>query len=244
MIETNVCSKRGQYQCKFLGPSQEKSRCPLLSIVVIPACSITSLDKKSNGKRGGNSSSSLAISSVGPDSGPTAGGITVTITGKGFTHSTSVALCGAASPAVTYASSSKLQATSPPHASETVSVAVTENPHNQSAPLAGRFTYSNSLSISSPSPSQGPTSSGTVVTINSTGFQKAATVTLGNLQSSRSFTSGAPNSRLNSTLISGTSFTDDNVQPGDTDFYVTTAVNSSDVEGRYSNEAEAIVPSP
>ena len=47
---------------------------------------------------------------------------------------------------------------------------------------------------------------------------------------------------LNSSLIAGTSYTDQTVQSGITYYYVTTAVDSLGVESIYSNEAAATVP--
>ena len=56
--------------------------------------------------------------------------------------------------------------------------------------------------------------------------------------------SGGPYTLLNPSLVSGTSFTDANVQAGQTYYYVTTSVDSSNVESAYSNQALAIVPTP
>lgn len=379
------------------GPSPGKPRHLSFTIFFILACCITSFGKAPTGNGGGGSSSPpLAISSVGPSTGPTAGGTTVTVSGTGFTHSASVMFGGAAAPAVAYINSTELQVTTPAHTGGTVTVAVIENPHHQSASLAGGFTYaapsSTALDISGVSPSQGPTSGGTVVTVNGTGFQTGAAVKFGSVLSTavtvasstqisamspsenvgtvgltvtdpdsqstsmpsaftytsgpsvtsvspntgpvtggttvtimgsgfqsgasvafggilatsvnfvsstevqavtpsspagtviitvansdsqtgtlasaftfyhtvslswtasasavsgyniyRSSTSGGPYTRLNSTLLSGTTFTDNNAQAGQTYFYVTTAVDSSSVESGYSNQAEATVPSP
>jgi hypothetical protein len=57
----------------------------------------------------------------------------------------------------------------------------------------------------------------------------------------RGTTSGGPYTRLNSSLIS-LSFTDNNVQSGDTYFYVATAVDSNDVESGYSSVVTAVIP--
>lgn len=54
--------------------------------------------------------------------------------------------------------------------------------------------------------------------------------------------SGGPYSRLNSALLSATSYTDAGVQSGATYYYVSTAVNSSNVESGYSNQATAAIP--
>ncbi len=51
-----------------------------------------------------------------------------------------------------------------------------------------------------------------------------------------------PYSKINQQLQTTTSYTDSNVTDGDNYYYVTTAVNSSNQESGYSNEAEAQVP--
>ncbi len=58
----------------------------------------------------------------------------------------------------------------------------------------------------------------------------------------RSNTSGGPYTKLNSSLISTTSYNDQTVQSGTTYYYVTTAVNSQGLESTYSNQAAATVP--
>jgi fibronectin type 3 domain-containing protein len=54
--------------------------------------------------------------------------------------------------------------------------------------------------------------------------------------------SGGPYSKLNSSLLSSTSYTDSSVQSASTYYYVATAVNSSNVESAYSNQATAAIP--
>src|ERR1019366_580709 len=58
----------------------------------------------------------------------------------------------------------------------------------------------------------------------------------------RSTISGGPYTKLNSSLIATTSYTDQTVQSGYTYYYVTTAVDSQGMESVYSNEAVATVP--
>ena len=59
----------------------------------------------------------------------------------------------------------------------------------------------------------------------------------------RSTTSGAGYSRINSSLVSGMSYTDSSTfQSGATYYYVTTAVDSSGNESSYSNQASAAIP--
>lgn len=58
----------------------------------------------------------------------------------------------------------------------------------------------------------------------------------------RSTTSGGPYTKLNSSLIVGTSYADPAVQSGSVYYYVTTAVNAQGVESTYSNQSVATVP--
>jgi hypothetical protein len=60
----------------------------------------------------------------------------------------------------------------------------------------------------------------------------------------RGTTSGGPYTLLNSSPVSGTTYTDTTVQAGDTYYYVATAVNSSDAQSADSNQATAVVPFP
>jgi fibronectin type 3 domain-containing protein len=54
--------------------------------------------------------------------------------------------------------------------------------------------------------------------------------------------SGGPYVSLSSSLVTGTQYEDSNVQPGQTYYYVVTAVDSSNVESTYSNQASATIP--
>ncbi len=252
------------------------------------------------------SPTTLSVSGASPAEGPTSGGTAVTLTGKGFQAGAIVRFGGSQSTAVTVASSTQINATSPPRSAGAVSITVT-NPDTQSASLASGFTYSSAPSVSSISPNIGPVTGGTNVTMLGSGFQSGATMTFGGVAATsatmvssteiqavspvslagtvsigvtnsdsqsgtlasgfsyfhtvtlswtnsssgasgfnvyRSSTSGGPYSRQNSTPLTGTTFSDNHVQAGQTYFYVTTAVNSSNEESGYSNQAQAIVPSP
>ncbi|HEV2500518.1 MAG TPA: choice-of-anchor D domain-containing protein [Terriglobia bacterium] len=56
--------------------------------------------------------------------------------------------------------------------------------------------------------------------------------------------SGGPYTKLNSSLVTSTTYTDSTVQAGQTYYYVTTAVESQSAESADSNQATAVVPSP
>ena len=58
----------------------------------------------------------------------------------------------------------------------------------------------------------------------------------------RSSVSGSSYTKVNSSLLGGVSFTDSNVQSGQTYYYVATSVDASGNESVYSNEVPAIVP--
>jgi hypothetical protein len=58
----------------------------------------------------------------------------------------------------------------------------------------------------------------------------------------RGLKSGGPYSKINSVLDASTNYTDTSVANGTTYYYVSTAVNSSDEESVYSNEAQAVIP--
>jgi Carboxypeptidase regulatory-like domain len=58
----------------------------------------------------------------------------------------------------------------------------------------------------------------------------------------RGTANGGPYTKLNSSLITSVSFTDNTVTSGSTYYYVSTSVNSSGVESGYSNQATAVIP--
>ena len=60
----------------------------------------------------------------------------------------------------------------------------------------------------------------------------------------RASASTGPYAKLNAQPQSGVTYTDQNVQAGNTYYYAVTAVDSNSVESNYSNEASASVPSP
>lgn len=57
-------------------------------------------------------------------------------------------------------------------------------------------------------------------------------------------TSGGPYTRITSSLVVGTNYTDNTVAAGQTYYYVVTASDTSNNESVYSNEAQAVVPDP
>jgi hypothetical protein len=91
-----------------------------------------------------------AISAVSPNSGPTAGGTLVTISGSNFKAGASVLFGAIASPNVLVSSATQIQATTPALAAGTVNVSV-RNSDGQSATSAGAFTFGQGLLITTSS---------------------------------------------------------------------------------------------
>jgi hypothetical protein len=60
----------------------------------------------------------------------------------------------------------------------------------------------------------------------------------------RGSTSGGPYNKINSALDATAAYSDDSVVAGQTYYYVATAVDGSGMESPYSNEAQAVIPSP
>ncbi len=60
----------------------------------------------------------------------------------------------------------------------------------------------------------------------------------------RSTTSGGPYTRINPALDVSTSYNDSSVKGGITYYYVNTAVDTSGVESKYSNQLQAVIPGP
>jgi fibronectin type 3 domain-containing protein len=56
--------------------------------------------------------------------------------------------------------------------------------------------------------------------------------------------SGGPYTQINSALNATTTYTDATVLGGQTYFYVVTAVDGNNVESTFSNQVQAVVPSP
>jgi hypothetical protein len=117
------------------------------------------------------------VSSVSPNSGTTAGGTAVTITGTNFASGATATFGGTAATNVVVVSGTQITATVPAHAAGAVTVAVTVN--GQSGSLTSGYTYNAPPTVSSVSPNNGPIAGGTAVTITGASFASGATVTFG-----------------------------------------------------------------
>ncbi len=120
-----------------------------------------------------------SVSGMTPDTGPAAGGTSVTITGSGFVSgATTVTIGGAAATGVVVGSASSLTAVTPAGTAGPRDVAVTTA--GGSATLTGAFTYLAAPTVSEVTPNSGSLAGGATVTVTGSGFiVGATTVTIG-----------------------------------------------------------------
>jgi hypothetical protein len=123
----------------------------------------------------------LVVTGVSPASGPTAGGTAVTITGAGFLGAVAVTFGSSPSTSVFVQSDNQLLAIAPPHSSGTVDVVVWTAILSSAPTTADLFTYTSGLVVTGVSPSAGPASGGTTVTVSGTGFLGANSVIFGGI---------------------------------------------------------------
>jgi type II secretory pathway pseudopilin PulG len=143
-------------------------------------------------------SGTTAVSSLSPTSGPNTGGSWVTITGSGFTGATGVNFGSTAASQFSVISDSTIIALTPASSSPgsngngnnasmgtTVDVTVTGAKNTSATSTGDKYTFVNTGSgngtpvVSSISPSSGPDSGSTLVTITGSGFTGATSVNFG-----------------------------------------------------------------
>jgi hypothetical protein len=120
-----------------------------------------------------------AIAGLSPTEGPTTGGTVVTVTGTGFTGATAVSF--GATPATSFVvdGATQITATSPAGVAGTVDVSVVTISGTSANTGNDDFTYVAAPAIADLSPTEGPETGGTVVTITGTGFTGATAVSFG-----------------------------------------------------------------
>ncbi len=124
------------------------------------------------------------VNSVSPNSGSTSGGTSVTVSGSNFVSGAAISFGGVAATSTAFVTSNTLTAVTPAHPAGTFDLVIT-NPDGQVGVLANAFTYAASVpppTISSVTPSSGPTSGGTSITISGSGFMIGANVFVGGSQ--------------------------------------------------------------
>lgn len=136
-----------------------------------------------------NAAGAPAVTSNSPNTGSTAGGTSVTVTGSGFTGATGVFFGGVAAASFTVNSDTSITATSPSQAAATVDITVATFTGTSATGTADHFTYTNAAvpSVTGVSPGSGSTGGGTSVTITGTSFTGATVVNFGTVAAS-SFT--------------------------------------------------------
>lgn len=120
------------------------------------------------------------ITNILPWAGTTAGGTVVTIAGTNFVNAT-VTLGGVPATSVTtpYGGGTTITAVTGAHAAGLVNLVVT-NIDGQSATSVNAFVYAAAPTVSAISPTDGPNTGGTLVTVTGTGFISGTNVRIGN----------------------------------------------------------------
>ena len=122
-----------------------------------------------------------SVTAVSPNSGVVTGGTTVNITGTNFTGATAVKFGSTAATSFTLNSATSIAAVAPA-GSGTVDITVTTASGTSGIGSADHFTYTGTPAtpaVMSISPTSGPTTGGTSVTITGTGLTGATAVTFG-----------------------------------------------------------------
>ena len=135
----------------------------------------------------GYGSAAPIVSAISPNSGPTGGGTTVTITGNNFLAGALVFLGTVAASGVAVTGPTQIQATTPSVSTAAAVNVVVQNPDGQSGTLTNGFTYTDPPPSSAPtvsSVSPGTVTAGTAVTVDGTNFGSGATVSVGSTAAS------------------------------------------------------------
>jgi hypothetical protein len=119
-----------------------------------------------------------AVTGVSPNGGSPAGGTSVVITGTGFTAASAVNFGAAAATHVVYNPSTQTITATSPAGFGTVDVTVTTAAGTSATSSADQFTYAPPV-VTAVSPTNGPASGGTSVTITGTGFTGTSAVDFG-----------------------------------------------------------------
>ena len=117
------------------------------------------------------------VTAISPNSGPTAGGTGVTITGTNLTGATAVSIGGTAATGITVVNSTTITATTPSGTAGAKNVVVTTPGGTGTG--TNLYTYVAAPTVTAISPTSGPTAGGTSVTITGTNFTGATAVTIG-----------------------------------------------------------------
>ncbi|MFI7503531.1 IPT/TIG domain-containing protein [Streptomyces sp. NPDC049687] len=118
------------------------------------------------------------VSTVSPSQGPTTGGTTVTITGAGLTGATAVRFGSTAASSYTVNSSTQITAVTPAHSAGSAPVTVV-SPTGTSNSVPFTYVTVALPTVTAVTPSAGPMSGGTTVSVTGTGLTGATAVRFG-----------------------------------------------------------------
>lgn len=121
----------------------------------------------------------VAVTSVSPSTGSTAGGTTVTVLGSGFTGTTSVTFGGTPGTSVVVVNDGRLTVVSPAHPLGTVDIRVTNPRDTSPVTAADEFSYVTPPTIDTLTPNSGSVVGGTTVTLAGSNFTDAMQVRFG-----------------------------------------------------------------
>jgi Abnormal spindle-like microcephaly-assoc'd, ASPM-SPD-2-Hydin len=211
----------------------------ILALLVLVGCAGASSNSQP-AQQGGNGSAAghLAVSPATMNFGNVAVGSSTSQTGTLTASSSSVAVSSAAWNGQGYSVSGITFPVTVP-AGQSVPFTVTFAPQTTGS-TPGSITF-NSNASNSPA-TETLSGAGTQTSVALSWNASTSQVTGYNVY--RGSVSGGPYAKINSTLNASTNFTDSSVQPGQTYYYVTTAVDSGGTESAYSNQAQAVIPNP
>ncbi len=119
------------------------------------------------------------LTGISPTSGPAGGGTSVALTGTGFTGATGVSFGDAAAASFTVNADTSITAVSPLTSAGTVDVTVTTAGGTSATSANDQFTFIGVPVVSGISPTSGPISGGTTVTITGSSLAAASGVNFG-----------------------------------------------------------------
>jgi Autotransporter beta-domain/Bacterial Ig-like domain (group 3)/IPT/TIG domain len=120
------------------------------------------------------------VTAISPNSGNTAGGTTVQISGTHFSGATSVTIGGSPATFVVVSGDSTITAKTPAHLPGAVDVVVTTPAGTSGTTGAGLYTYvAGAPTVTAINPANGPIAGGTAVTITGTNLLNATNITIG-----------------------------------------------------------------
>ena len=120
-----------------------------------------------------------SVRAVSPSSGKTSGGTRVTLTGNGFRGVTAVTFGGVPGTALRVLSPTRLAVTSPRHRGGLVAIHVITNHGSSPVRVADRYRYVSPPTVTSITPTSGPTAGGTRLRISGAHFRHVTAVLFG-----------------------------------------------------------------